>query len=75
MVTAKIRHHKHNELFKWATKIAERYMGKDDAEACGKRNSGESEVLVRIKPTRIISEKNKNLHGIDYDYLCCVIFS
>ena len=57
--TAKIRHHKHNELFKWATKIAEQYMGKDDAEACGKRNSGESEVLVRIKPTRIISEKNK----------------
>ena len=56
--TAKIRHHKHNELFKWATKIAGRYMDKDDTEAYGKRNSGEGEVLVHIKPTRIISEKN-----------------
>src|ERR671933_795728 len=25
--TARIYHYKHNELFKWATKIAQRYMG------------------------------------------------
>jgi PPOX class probable F420-dependent enzyme len=56
--TAKIHHYKQNELFKWATKIAERYMGKSNAEAYGRRNSTEGEVLVRIKPTRIIAEKN-----------------
>ena len=43
---------------KWSTKIAERYMGKDNAEAYGKRNSEEGLVLVRIKPTRIIAEKD-----------------
>jgi PPOX class probable F420-dependent enzyme len=56
--TAKIHHYKQSELFKWATKIAERYIGKDNAEAYGRRNSTEGEVLVRIKPTRIIAEKN-----------------
>ena len=35
---AKIQHYKHNELLKWATKIAQRYMGKKNAEAYGKRN-------------------------------------
>jgi hypothetical protein len=32
-------------------------MGKDNAEAFGRRNSTQGEVLVRIKPTRIIAEK------------------
>lgn len=56
--TAKIHHYKQNELFKWAAKMAKRYMGKDNAEAYGKRNSTKEEVLVRIKPIRIIAEKN-----------------
>jgi PPOX class probable F420-dependent enzyme len=56
--TAKIYHYKHNELFRLATKIAERYMGKDNAEDYGRRNSTEGEVLVRITPTRIIAEKD-----------------
>ena len=56
--TAKLHHYKQNELLKWATKIAQRYMGKDNAEAYGRRNSVEGEVLVRIKPIRIIAEKN-----------------
>jgi PPOX class probable F420-dependent enzyme len=55
---AKIHHSKQNELLKWATKIAQRYMGKSNAEAYGRRNSGEGEVLVRVKPTRIIAEKD-----------------
>jgi len=55
---AKIYHIKQNELFKWATKIAERYMGKDRAEAYGKRNSGEDEVVIRIEPTKILAEKD-----------------
>ena len=56
--TAKIYHYNHNELFKWATKIAQRYMGKDNAKAYGKRNSTPGEVLIRIKPTKIIAEKD-----------------
>src|SRR5215208_1710736 len=48
--TAKIYPYKQKEVLKWATKIAERYMGKDNAEAYGRRNSDEGAVLVRIKP-------------------------
>jgi PPOX class probable F420-dependent enzyme len=54
----KIHHCKQSELFRFATKIAQRYMGKENAELYGKRNSTEGEVLVRIKPTRIIAEKD-----------------
>jgi len=56
--TAKIHTYKQKEVLKWATKIAERYMGKKNAEAYGRRNSGEGAVLVRIKSTRIIAEKD-----------------
>ena len=33
-------------------------MGKANAETYGRRNSTEGEVLVRIKPTRIIAERD-----------------
>jgi len=56
--TAKIYPYKQKEVLKWATKIAERYMGKKNAEAYGRRNSKEGLVLVRIKPKRIIAEKD-----------------
>jgi hypothetical protein len=56
--TARIYSSKRNELFQWATKIARRYMGKSNAEAFGKRNSTEGAVLVRIKPTKIMAEKD-----------------
>ena len=56
--TAKIYPYKQKEVFKWAKKIAERYMGKGNAEAYGRRNSEEGLVLVRIKPTRILAEKD-----------------
>ena len=46
------------EVLRWATRIAERYMGKKNAKAYGERNSGEGEVLVQIKPIKIIAEKN-----------------
>jgi PPOX class probable F420-dependent enzyme len=55
--TAKIHHYRQNELFRFATRIARRYMGKDNAEDYGRRNSAEGEVLVRIKAKRIIAEK------------------
>src|ERR687895_2552946 len=56
--TAKIHTYKQKEVLKWAKRIAKRYMGKDKAEAYGKRNSSEGEVLVQIKPTKIIAEKD-----------------
>ena len=56
--TAKIFRYRQNELLKWATRIAERYRGKDKAEAYGKRNSTEDEVVIRIKPTKILAEKD-----------------
>ena len=56
--TAKIHHYKQNELFRFATRIARRYMGKDNAENYGRRNSAEGEVLVRIKAKRIVAEKD-----------------
>jgi PPOX class probable F420-dependent enzyme len=56
--TAKIHPYKQKEVLRWATKIAQRYMGKDNAEEYGKRNSEEGLVLVRIKPRRILAEKD-----------------
>jgi PPOX class probable F420-dependent enzyme len=56
--TAKIYPYKQNEVMKWATRIAERYVGKKDARAYGERNSGEGAILVRIKPVKIIAEKD-----------------
>jgi PPOX class probable F420-dependent enzyme len=56
--SAKIHIYKQKEVLKWATKIAQRYMGKKNAEAYGRRNSSEGAVLVRINPTRIIAEKD-----------------
>ena len=55
--TAKFNHDQ-EEILKWATKIAGRYMGKNKAKIYGERNSGEGTVLVRIKPTKVIAEKN-----------------
>jgi PPOX class probable F420-dependent enzyme len=49
---------KPSHLLKWATKIAERYMGPDNAKPYGKRNSVEGELLIRVKPTKIIGQKN-----------------
>ena len=56
--TAKIYPYKQKEVFRWAKKIAARYMGKRNSEAYGRRNSDEGEVLIRIKPTRILAEKD-----------------
>jgi len=39
----------------WATRIGGRYMGEDQAEAFGKRNASEGEVLVTVKPVKIMS--------------------
>lgn len=43
------------EMLHWATRIGGRYMGKDQAEAFGKRNALPGELLVRIKPLKVIA--------------------
>lgn len=45
-------------LAHWASRIAGRYMGVDQAETYGRRNSVEGELLVRVTPTKIIAHKN-----------------
>ena len=41
----------------WASRIAARYMGEDQADAYGKRNAVPGELLVRLHPTRIVAIK------------------
>jgi PPOX class probable F420-dependent enzyme len=55
---SKLIPYRQKEVLKWATKIAERYMGKKNAKAYGERNSDEDEVLIRIRPIKIIAEKD-----------------
>ncbi len=43
------------QLLAWATRIAARYMGEERAEAYGKRNGGEGELVVRVTPTKIVA--------------------
>jgi PPOX class probable F420-dependent enzyme len=42
----------------WSTRIAGRYMGEKLADAYGKRNSVEGELLVRVTPTKIVFMKD-----------------
>lgn len=40
----------------WATRIAARYMGEDQAAAFGERNSGDDEWLCRLTPQRVVAQ-------------------
>ena len=55
---AQIERGQTGEIYKWAKIIAARYMGDDKSEVYGKRNSGEGEILVKIKPVRIVGQKD-----------------
>jgi hypothetical protein len=55
---AQIERGQTGEIYKWAKIIAARYMGDDKSEAYGKRNSGEGEILVKIKPVRIVVQND-----------------
>ncbi|MEV0703100.1 PPOX class F420-dependent oxidoreductase [Saccharopolyspora sp. NPDC050389] len=43
------------ELLRTATKIGGRYMGQDRAEEFGRRNAVPGELVVRIRPTKVIA--------------------
>jgi PPOX class probable F420-dependent enzyme len=41
----------------WATRIAARYMGEEQADAYGRRNAVPGELLVRVRPTKVVAVK------------------
>ena len=51
-------HPKSDELLSLTRRIAERYMGIENAETYGKRNAVKGECIVIIKPCKIIAQKN-----------------
>ena len=46
------------ELLRTAIAIAARYMGADRAEAVGRRNAAPGELVVRLRPTKVIAALN-----------------
>jgi PPOX class probable F420-dependent enzyme len=44
-----------DEMLGWATRIAARYEGEENAEEFGRRNAVEGELLVRLRPERIVA--------------------
>ena len=46
------------EVRRWATAIGGRYMGADRAEEFGGRNGVPGEMLVRLRVTRVIAERD-----------------
>ena len=46
------------DLLYWATRIGGRYMGLERAEDYGRRNAVPPEMVVRVKPTRIVAKVN-----------------
>jgi PPOX class probable F420-dependent enzyme len=47
-----------DEMLPWATRLGGRYMGAAHADAFGRRNAVEGEVLVRVAPERVVSRRN-----------------
>jgi PPOX class probable F420-dependent enzyme len=45
-----------DELAAWATRIGGRYMGADRAAEFGRRNGVPGELLVRLRPDRVIAQ-------------------
>lgn len=46
------------ELLRTATAIGARYMGPDQAEEFGKRNAVPGELVVRLRPTKVLADLN-----------------
>ena len=44
-----------DEMLRWATRIAARYEGEERAEDFGRRNAVAGELLVRLRPSRIVA--------------------
>ncbi|QGK69415.1 TIGR03618 family F420-dependent PPOX class oxidoreductase [Allosaccharopolyspora coralli] len=44
------------EMLSWATRLGSRYMGENRAVEFGRRNAVPGELLVRLRPTKVIAE-------------------
>lgn len=44
-----------DELLQWATRIAARYMGTEQAEAYGRRNAVPPEMVVRLHDAKVVA--------------------
>ena len=49
------------DLLMWATKIAERYMGKELSLVYRKRTAVEGELIIKVIPNKIIGQKEISL--------------
>ena len=47
-----------DETLRWATVLGGRYMGAENAEAFGRRNAVPGELLVRLRPSKIVAMAN-----------------
>ena len=46
------------EMLPWSTAIGARYMGPEHAQEFGRRNAVEGELLVRVRPTKVIAKRD-----------------
>lgn len=46
------------DMLHWSTSIGSRYMGAELGEEYGRRNAVEGELLVRVRPDKVIARKN-----------------
>ena len=44
-----------DEMLAWATRLGARYMGQDKGEQFGRRNAVAGELLVRLRPTKVVA--------------------
>ncbi len=44
-----------DEMLRWATVLGGRYMGDENAESFGRRNAVPGELLVRLRPDKVIA--------------------
>ena len=51
------------DLLEVATRIGGRYMGADQAEAYGRRNAVEPEMVVRVAPDRVVAIRDVAAFG------------
>jgi PPOX class probable F420-dependent enzyme len=47
-----------DELLRTATAIAARYVGEERAEDFGRRNAGPGEIVVRLRPRKVLAQLN-----------------
>jgi PPOX class probable F420-dependent enzyme len=47
-----------DQLLLWATRLGGRYMGAERADQYGRRNAVPGELLVRLRPAKVVAHKN-----------------